>query len=72
MSENKSTSILDKIADITVDHKSFPAEGGEIIEYDRITLHILLDGQEEKVELTPAKAEGKSAYKVLKAADKLE
>ena len=72
MAENKSTSILDKIADVTIDHRSFTNDQSEIIEFDRITLHVMLDGQEEKIECTPAKAEGKSAYKVLKIADKLE
>jgi len=73
MSQQEPVSILNKIADLTIEDKKFTdTETGEIIEYRRIVAHVSLGGEEEKVELIPAKAEGKSAYKVLKAADNLE
>jgi len=69
----QSVSILNKIADITVEDKQFTnSETGEIIEYKRIVLHLAFDGDEDVIELVPAKAEGKSAYKLIKAADNVE
>lgn len=66
-------SIIDKLTDVTIEDREFTdRESGEIIEYKRIVLHVVLDGEPEIVEATVAKAEGKSAYKVLRLADKVE
>lgn len=73
MAKTEPVSILGKLADVTIQDNQFTnTETGEIIEYKRVVLHLIIDGEDEKVELVPAKAEGKSAYKVLKLADEIE
>lgn len=73
MAKNEPLSILTKIADVTIEDKEFTnRDTGEVIDYKRVIIHVVLDGQEDKVELVPANAEGKSAYKVLKLADNLD
>lgn len=73
MAETNSTSVYGKIADLTIEDRSYTnKETGEIIEYKRIYAHVKLDGEDEVVELVPAKSEGKSAYKVLRLADDVE
>lgn len=73
MATTEPVSIYGKIADVTLENKSFTnKETGEIIEYKRVVIHVKLDGEDDVVELVPANAEGKSAYKVLKLADDVE
>jgi len=65
-------SIITKIQDVTLEEREFTdRESGEVIEYKRVVLHVKLDGESDVVELTPASAEGKSAYKVLRLADEV-
>jgi len=66
-------SIFTKVKDISIEEKQFTnKETGEVIEYKRVVLDIMLDGVADKVELVPPTAEGKSAYKVLALADDIE
>lgn len=66
-------SIFKKVKDISIEEKQFTnKETGEVIEYKRIVVDIELDGKDDKVELVPPTAEGKSAYKVLALADDIE
>lgn len=65
-------SVIDKLTDVTIEDREFTdRESGEIIEYKRIVLHIVVDGEPDVVEANVARAEGKSAYKVLRLADKV-
>lgn len=73
MAKTEPVSILNKLSDVTIENKEFTnRETGELVEYKRIVLHVLIDGDEDIVETVPANAEGKSAYKVLKLADDLD
>jgi len=70
---SKSVSIFTKLKDVTIEDKEFTnRETGEVIEYKRVVAHVSIGGDDEIVELVPANAEGKAAYKVLKLADDVE
>jgi len=72
MAKNEPFSVLDKLLDVTIEDREYTnPETGEIIEYKRIVLHVQLDGEPDVVEAQVARAEGKSAYKVLRLADKV-
>lgn len=66
-------SIFSKIKDVSIEDKEFTnKDNGEIIKYKRVVLDISINGEDDKVELVPPAAEGKSAFKVLALADEVE
>jgi len=72
MAQNQPYSVLDKLTDVTIEDREFTnTETGEVIEYKRVVLHVVLDGEPDVVEAQVARAEGKSAYKVLRLADRI-
>lgn len=72
MSNIEPVSIINKLSDVTIQEFEFTdKETSEIIEYKRVVLHLEVDGEETTMQLVPAKAEGKSAYSVLKLAKDL-
>lgn len=65
-----SISILSKLNDLTLeDHEFQNPDTKEVIKYKRVTATVVVDGEETRVELIPAKAEGKGAYNTLRLAE---
>jgi len=63
-------SLLSKVKDIYQDNREFTnRETGELIEYKRLAIEVVLDGEVEVLEFVPSDAQGKAGYTLLRVAD---